>query len=137
MIRELRLKRGWSQEQLAQMSGVSLRTIQRAERGDAISVESQKSISAVFDIHFSQLQENTMNSKVEPVSTPSMPHQELTQSTSTSHDYRHSVMVYVVVIGFLFLINAFTSPDYWWVIWPALGWGLGIVLKILKAYVPK
>ena len=137
MIRELRLKRGWSQEQLAQMSGVSLRTIQRAERGDAISVESQKSISAVFDIHFFQLQENTMNSKVEPVSTPSMPHQELTQSTSTSHDYRHSVMVYVVVIGFLFLINAFTSPDYWWVIWPALGWGLGIVLKILKAYVPK
>lgn len=32
-LRELRLQRGWSQEQLADVSGVSVRTIQRVEGG--------------------------------------------------------------------------------------------------------
>ena len=114
MIRELRLKHGWSQEQLAQMSGVSLRTIQRAERGDAISLESQKSIAAVLDIHFSQLQETDMNSKVEPLPTVNPP-------TQPSPDYRSSLVIYAIVIGFLFVINALTNRDYWWVVWPALG----------------
>ena len=129
MIRELRLKRGWSQEQLAQMSGVSLRTIQGAERGDAISVESQKSISAVFDIHFSQLQETDMNSKAEPLLAENKP--------TPPYDYRRSVVIYAIVIGFLFVINALTNRDYWWVVWPALGWGLAIALKILKTHLPK
>ena len=33
IVRKLRLQRGWSQEQLAEMSGLSTRTIQRIERG--------------------------------------------------------------------------------------------------------
>ena len=130
MIRELWLKQGWSQEQLAQMSGVSLRTIQRAERGDAISLESQKSIAAVLDIHFSQLQETDMNSKVEPLPT-------VNPQTQPSPDYRSSLVIYAIVIGFLFVINALTNRDYWWVVWPALGWGLAIALKILKEHFPK
>ena len=32
-VRKLRLQRNWSQEQLAQVSGLSIRTIQRIERG--------------------------------------------------------------------------------------------------------
>ena len=33
LIQKLRLQRGWSQEQLAVLSGLSVRTIQRLERG--------------------------------------------------------------------------------------------------------
>ncbi|CAM4169684.1 XRE family transcriptional regulator [Vibrio agarivorans] len=33
IIRKLRLKRGWTQEQLAELSGLSIRTVQRIERG--------------------------------------------------------------------------------------------------------
>jgi transcriptional regulator with XRE-family HTH domain len=33
LIQKLRLQRGWSQEQLAELSGLSVRTIQRLERG--------------------------------------------------------------------------------------------------------
>lgn len=37
--------------------------------------------------------------------------------------------VYAVVIGFLCLIWLLTSPGgYFWPIWPALGWGLGVAL---------
>jgi len=40
--------------------------------------------------------------------------------------YQH-LIVYAAVIGMLFLINLASSPN-WWVQWPAMGWGLLLVL---------
>ena len=56
IIRKLRLQRGWSQDQLSQMTGLSIRTIQRIERGQKPSLESQKSLAAVFEINLTELQ---------------------------------------------------------------------------------
>jgi len=39
-LREARLKKGWSQQQLADFSGLSLSTIQRAESGKPIRIDS-------------------------------------------------------------------------------------------------
>ncbi len=39
--------------------------------------------------------------------------------------YAHFVS-YLCTISFLFLINLFTSPAYWWFFWPMFGWGIGI-----------
>ena len=50
MIKNLRTKYHYSQEQLAQMSGLSLRTIQRVESGQSASLETLKSLAAVFEI---------------------------------------------------------------------------------------
>ena len=50
MIKNLRIKHHYSQEQLAQMSGLSLRTIQRVESGQSASLETLKSLVAVFEI---------------------------------------------------------------------------------------
>jgi len=36
--------------------------------------------------------------------------------------------VYAVVNGFLFLINYMTTPGSWWVLFPVLAWGVGLVL---------
>ena len=44
LIQKLRLQRGWSQQQLADLSGLSVRTIQRLEQGQSASVESLKSL---------------------------------------------------------------------------------------------
>ncbi|WBW94757.1 2TM domain-containing protein [Oceanirhabdus sp. W0125-5] len=33
---------------------------------------------------------------------------------------------YILCLGFLLIINLWTSPGYLWVRWPALGWGLGL-----------
>ncbi|HCY97270.1 helix-turn-helix domain-containing protein [uncultured Polaribacter sp.] len=49
-LKEMRLKRHWSQEQLAEMSGLSIRTIQRIENGENAGFESLKSLAAVFEI---------------------------------------------------------------------------------------
>ena len=50
-----------------------------------------------------------------------------------AHFYRH-LMTYIVVISGLFLLNYLTLRETssrhiwnWWVIWPAFGWGIGIL----------
>ena len=48
-IKKLRLERHWSQDQLAEMSGLSIRTIQRIENGENAGLESLKSLAAVFE----------------------------------------------------------------------------------------
>lgn len=49
-LKELRNARQWSQEQLSQLSGLNLRTIQRLESGAKISAESLRSLAAVFEV---------------------------------------------------------------------------------------
>ncbi len=48
-IKKLRLERHWSQDQLSEMSGLSIRTIQRIENGENAGLESLKSLAAVFE----------------------------------------------------------------------------------------
>lgn len=48
-IKKMRLERHWSQDQLAEMSGLSIRTIQRIENGENAGLESLKSLAAVFE----------------------------------------------------------------------------------------
>lgn len=48
IVKRLRLKNGWSQDQLATLSGLSLRTIQRVEAGHPASMETINSLSSVF-----------------------------------------------------------------------------------------
>jgi transcriptional regulator with XRE-family HTH domain len=54
-IKKLRLQRHWSQEQLAEMSGLSTRTIQRIESGQNADFETLKSLASVFEINLSSL----------------------------------------------------------------------------------
>lgn len=50
-----RKERGWSQEKLAAISGVSERTIQRAERDGTCSLETQMAIASAFEVSPSEL----------------------------------------------------------------------------------
>ena len=56
-LTSLRVERGWSQEDLAQASGVSARTIQRLESGAAASHETTRAIAAAFDLDPRDLRE--------------------------------------------------------------------------------
>lgn len=49
-IRKLRVERGWSQDQLAQLSGVDVRTIQRSERSGTASLETAKALASVLEV---------------------------------------------------------------------------------------
>jgi len=69
-VRDLRNKRGWSQEQLSASSGLSLRTIQRVEAEGNISRESKVCLAATFDIDLSELDfVGTLKANTNPVGT--------------------------------------------------------------------
>ena len=55
ILKQLRLSRLYSQEQLAQMSGLSVRTIQRIESGHSPSLESLKCLASVLEVDVSTL----------------------------------------------------------------------------------
>lgn len=49
-LRSLREQRGWSQEQLADVSGLSARTIQRVEATGAASLETRMALAATLEL---------------------------------------------------------------------------------------
>lgn len=55
ILKELRISQHLSQEQLAQMAGLNVRTIQRIESGNNASVESLKCLAAVLEVDVSTL----------------------------------------------------------------------------------
>ena len=133
-VQKLRLQRGWSQQQLAELSGLSVRTIQRIENGSAASTESLKSLASVFEIDFSTLSSepampDTPTPTSSPTHTPSASQQEqlaLLEVRKLKGFYLHLAQ-YVVVIAALCAINLLTTPHRLWFYWPALGWGIAIL----------
>lgn len=59
LIKKHRKERSWSQDQLASVSGLSLRTIQRIENEGICSLESKKSLAVAFEINANELDLNT------------------------------------------------------------------------------
>lgn len=57
ILKQIRISRHLSQDQLAQMSGLNVRTIQRIESGQNASLESLKCLAAALEVDVSTLQQ--------------------------------------------------------------------------------
>lgn len=138
LIQKLRLQRGWSQQQLADLSGLSARTIQRLERGQPPSVESLKALASVFEIDFSTLKEPSV--QISPSTPnpalPSLPADELLalQQVRRIKGFYVHLTQYLVIVLVLAAFNFLKSPDKPWVIYVALGWGFGILMHGLRVF---
>ncbi|MBU2865286.1 helix-turn-helix domain-containing protein [Reinekea forsetii] len=55
LVQEMRLKKSWSQEELAISTGLNLRTIQRIEREGTASLQSRKALASAFEISIEDL----------------------------------------------------------------------------------
>jgi transcriptional regulator with XRE-family HTH domain len=142
LIQKLRLQRGWSQEQLADLSGLSVRTIQRLERGQTASVESLKAMGAAFEIDFSALKEPDMNTTMSPAFTnPATQNQGVSADEALAMAHVRKVKAfyihlaqYAFIIAALTIANLVVSPRYYWVLWVAAGWGLGLLFHGLRVF---
>lgn len=133
LIQKLRLQHGWSQQQLAELSGISVRTIQRIERGQTASLESLKSLAAVFEIDFSQLNSEfdmsgALNQNISKDEILAFEHVR-----KLRRFYTHLIQ-YIVIIGALAILNLLQTPRHLWVIWPALGWGVGLLIHASSVF---
>lgn len=145
LIQKLRLQKGWSQQQLAQMSGLSTRTIGRIENGHQPSMESVKSLAAVFEVDFStlnsSLQEGALTVSNADNTTSKNKNLNISDEERAAFkkvkkikDFYISFAIYIVVTSFLAIIDYITSPDFWWVQWVIFGWGVSMVIMAFEAF---
>lgn len=132
IVRKLRLQRGWSQDQLAELTGLSVRSIQRFERGEVPGLESRKALAAVFEVDLETFSGgNAMSAKETHISDRE---KETLEHVRDIKAFYSQLVMYLVVIPGLFLINAITGSGYWWAVWPALGWGIGLCVQGITVF---
>jgi len=135
-IQKLRLDKGWSQEDLAMHSGISVRTIQRIENGKRASLESLKCLAAVFETNVSNLvQEKPMNStQTSDQYFVEQAEQEAISYVQNLKAFHLNWITFIIVMPCLYLLNVKLSPDFLWVILAGIGWGFAIVLHALVIF---
>ncbi len=60
LILKLRTERGWSQEELATVSGLNMRTIQRIENTAVASLQSKRALASALDLRIQDLDDKEL-----------------------------------------------------------------------------
>jgi transcriptional regulator with XRE-family HTH domain len=134
IVRKLRLQRGWSQDQLAELTGLNVRTIQRIERGQKPSLESAKSLASVFEVDLSTFnsEDTTMNEQTEPSSEKlSGDEEDAIKYGKRMMEFYQGLFAYVICAVAFFAVFGFGNPVLYWVF---LGVGTGLIIQGLFAY---
>jgi transcriptional regulator with XRE-family HTH domain len=134
-IRQLRISRAWSQEQLAELSSLSVRTVQRIENGEQASFETLGAIAAAFDIKVSELTENDPQFGATPEQALDGQIEKARKQVEEESGFYRSVVFWAVINIGLFAINHYTSPDTLWFVWPLCIWGGILVIRGLGIFV--
>ena len=131
-VKEFRLARAWSQEQLAEMAALSVRTIQRIENQEQPSLETLSALAAVFEVSVSELSGSTQSEGDEALD------QRITEARKQLEEesrlYR-SILTAVVVCVLLYILNRPPSPESVWSLWVAAIWGALLVVRGLRVFV--
>jgi transcriptional regulator with XRE-family HTH domain len=131
-----RTEKGWSQEDLAQVSGVSVRTIQRAESGNKIGLESLKCLAAVLETSVSTLIEEQ-----QPMPVQTMPETPRTDREQEVIEQVEALKWFYVHLGCFLIFNVgmlgfnlLTTPDEIWVIYMTLPWIFGLAVHAWSVF---
>ncbi|MEE9428993.1 MAG: 2TM domain-containing protein [Paracoccaceae bacterium] len=165
ILHTLRKYRGWSLEQMAEMSGISMRTILRIERGERDCLHSLKRSAKAINTTITKMKmkmEKDMTNKDQPVESdepnqrrraekihcsnrgdqpddPNLSPEENSVSRQVRRErgFYVQVVTYLGTLGFLYILNIMTNPDSLWVIWPALGMGMASFFQAIRVFGPE
>ena len=99
-LKQLRESKAWSQSHVAEISGISLRTIQRIEKSGVASLESVKSICATFGIQIDDLSINEESQKeIEPSFSSEISHKV------SSMDRKATVISFSLAFAIAFILT--------------------------------
>ena len=123
-IKKMRLERHWSQDQLAEMSGLSVRTIQRIENGENAGLESLKSLASVFEI-------NITDSDKKGDMEQFKKEEEYFQNMKGFYKLL-AIAILSLVVPFIIAVN---DSSHWNIfLWILLSWGVLLGIYSLNAF---
>lgn len=131
-LKTLRLKKQWSQEMLAEMTGLSVRTIQRIEQGHKASLESTKALNAIFEVQFVEV--------IPPSNSTEPKLEESTVLKEEKEEYSKEVKEFIkqASIGGFCILAALAASimiDSWhMVVWTTIGWAIILAEKGRKTF---
>lgn len=125
-----RMNQGWTQEQLAQHAGLSVRTIQRVENGQAGTLETLKCLAAVFETTVSTLMEeqDRMSPTANTTTTLTDAEREAMEYVQDLKGIYLHLVIFGVTILCLFALNLVISPEVLWVGYVIMSWLIGLAI---------
>jgi len=112
LISELRKSKGWTQEYLAEKSGLSVRTIQRLEAGDDASLDTLRLVSEALEVSINKLFEKVENkNKEKEIDTFS--EEQNSQINKRKSDESIFRIINLIFLGIMIIVASFIDkiPD--------------------------
>lgn len=131
-VKQLRLQRAWSQEQLAELAGVSVRTIQRIENGDRPALETLSALAAVFEVNVAEISGDSPEGHEESLD---LRIEQAKARVEQESRFFRSLSVALVVCALLAVLNWLTGSGSYWSVWVAIIWGALLAVKGLRLFV--
>ena len=130
-LKKLRLEKNWSQEQLAEITGISARTIQRIENGKTPGMETLKALAAGFDISVAEL-EGVTPEKTEAMDTTVLNGGFFGSIPKEWKGFILHIVIFMFVMTWLLTLNHFFDLDKDAPGAAALIWGMALVFHLIK-----
>lgn len=142
IIRKLRLKKGWSQEHLAELTDVSVRTIQRVERGHKPGLETTKALACIFEVDVSLINSGDNNMNIE--NHLKQDETEAILYVKGIKEFHTHMLFYLICFLGLFITSFYAGTSMYlgffgWqpgtiLTWAFIGWGFGLLIHGLAFY---
>lgn len=133
-IGALRKAKGWTQERLADVSGVAVRTIQRLESGQDANLETLRLIAGALGVEvgelFATVEKEETKMVIDTFDTERASQMQRREAEAKAYkeglQIALSIVMFVLLAGMYFLFYRTQLPGSW-ILWPLWGllWGLG------------
>ncbi|QCJ69397.1 DNA-binding protein [Providencia heimbachae] len=130
-VKQLRLERAWSQEQLAQLSSLSTRTIQRIENNEIPSLETLSALASVFNVSVSELTSELLPESMELDNRIA----EAKKRVKDEANLLKNIIVAITVCAIMYILNDIYTPYRNWPIWVIAIWGGLLFMKTFKLFI--
>nr|WP_242612591.1 2TM domain-containing protein [Corticibacter populi] len=94
-------------------------------------METLKALASVFEIEFSAI---SNEDNMATATAPELEEQHAFLQVRKLKGFYIHLTQYCLMIPLLCIINLLTNPSTLWFIWPALGWGIGLLVHAAAAF---